>query len=203
MAWISGNRWLNQSEMDNNAREFYNFFSARGWSLNAIAGALGNAAHESHIDPGIWQNLTVSNNLGYGIFQWTPASKIRNWLVANGYGFESGEGQCMRVIWEMQNNQQYYPTKNYPLSFSQFSVSTETPTYLATAWMYNYERPGDPHLQERIDYANYYYALLSGETPPTPPPDNPPDPVIPPSEDQDQIRKRRICIMISRRNRRW
>lgn len=205
MAWISGNRWLNQSEMDNNAREFYNFFITRGWTLNAIAGAIGNAAWESHINPGIWQNLTVSENLGYGIFQWTPGSKVRNWLIAGGYGVDSGEGQLERVLYEKDNNLQYYPTSSFPLSFREFIRSTQTPAYLAEAWMRNYERPGAPHLQERIDYANYYYALLGGETPPAPPPDTPPDPVIPPTQNEDQIKKkRRMLIMISRRRvNRW
>lgn len=204
MAWISGNRWLNQSEMDNNAWLFYNFFISRNWTVNAIAGSCGNAAWESHINPGIWQNLTVSNNLGYGIFQWTPASKVRNWLTASGYGFEDGDGQLERVIFEKNNNLQYYATNAFPLSFQSFTQSTQTPAYLAEAWMRNYERPGAPHLSERISYSNYYYSLFTGSTPPDPPPDTPPDPVIPPTEGDDQIKKkRRMMIMISRRRIQW
>ena len=43
MAWTISNNYLTESQMQGNALEVYNFFSARGWTLNAIAGMLGGA----------------------------------------------------------------------------------------------------------------------------------------------------------------
>ena len=42
MAWTIGNYALSQEQMNANALEAYKYLSARGWSLNAIAGLLGN-----------------------------------------------------------------------------------------------------------------------------------------------------------------
>lgn len=42
MSWTIGNYALSQVQMNANAVEVYKYFSGRGWSLNAIAGILGN-----------------------------------------------------------------------------------------------------------------------------------------------------------------
>ena len=56
------------------------------------------------------------------------------------------------------------------LSFSEFKVSTQTPEYLAGAWVYNYERPADPSatIAGRREAARYWYQVLQG-LPPIPP----------------------------------
>ena len=46
MAWTIGNYYLSESQMQGNALEIYNFLSARGWTLEAIAGTLGNMERE-------------------------------------------------------------------------------------------------------------------------------------------------------------
>ena len=79
MAWTIGNFYLSESQRQANAYEVYLFFSGRGWTLNAIAGMLGNMESESNINPGIWQNLDAYNyNLGFGLVQWTPATNYTN-----------------------------------------------------------------------------------------------------------------------------
>ena len=55
MSWIAKNNYLTQSEMENNAIEFFNKMSSLGWSINAICGMLGNIQTESNINPGIWK----------------------------------------------------------------------------------------------------------------------------------------------------
>lgn len=170
MAWIVKNAGLNQDEMDNNAREMYAFFSARGFTVNAIAGMLGNAVRESTVNPGAWQNYKVNYNLGYGLFQHTPAYKLIDWLKSKAYPIDSGEGQCERVIYEKETKVQYYSTANYPLSFSAYAQSIQTPEYLARAWFANYERgnPAKAAMETREHWARYYYNLLSGEKPQPP-----------------------------------
>lgn len=91
MAWTIGNFYLSESQMQDNAYEVYSFFSGRGWTLNAIAGILGNMESESNINPGVWQNLDSYNyNLGFGLVQWTPATNYTNWATNNGYEIKIG-----------------------------------------------------------------------------------------------------------------
>ena len=61
MSWTIGNYALSQVQMNANAVEVYKYFSGRGWSLNAIAGILGNMQSESYVNPGVWQNLHEGN----------------------------------------------------------------------------------------------------------------------------------------------
>lgn len=204
MAWISGNFALNQSQMDNNAKEVYNFFSSRGFTLNAIAGMLGNMWRESTVNPGVWQSYKVNYNMGYGLVQWTPATKVIDWCKQNGYAMDDGYAQCLRIIWEKENHTQYYPTGSYPESFNAFAESTKSVEYLVRAFFANYERGSiaDAAMTDRIKWGNYFYQLLSGgETPPEPEPDpdvpKPPDPA--PKPQRGDIRKRMMMITSRKR----
>lgn len=208
MAWISGNYALNQSQMDNNAREFYNYFSG-SWTVNAIAGALGNAWRESTVNPGVWQNYKAGNmNLGFGLMQWTPASKLISWCKENGLDSASGEAQCKRIEWEYANGQQYYKTSAYPLTFAQYIASDRSPEYLAEVWLYNYERAASAtaDLAGRKKWARYFFELLEGQEPvePTPEPGvpDPPDPSEKPFTER-LIRYRKYNLIARRTWKKW
>lgn len=183
MAWTSSNQALSGKVMDDNAREFAAFFLQQGFTLNAIAAMLGNSWRESTINPGVWQNYKINYNLGFGLLQWSPATKVINWCEQNGLDPNAGTSQCMRVMWEKANGVQYYKTTAYPLTFAQFAQSTESPEYLCRAFFANYERgnPDKADMPGRIKWANYYYQLLKGETPsvPDPPPYDPENPKLP------------------------
>ena len=58
----------NQNQIDN-ATMIYNYFSALGYSLNAIAALIGNAQHESYLNPAQWQNAVGSTTGAYGLWQ--------------------------------------------------------------------------------------------------------------------------------------
>ena len=161
MPWISSNKFLNQTEMQQNAEMVYQYFICRGWSKNAIAGLLGNMQVESTINPGIWQSLNINNmNGGYGLVQWTPASKYITWAGSN---YANGNKQCERIIWEMNNNQQYYKTKEHNISFKKFSTSKLSPETLADAFLKNYERPALKEQPKRGEYARYWFNYLGGD----------------------------------------
>lgn len=139
--WVAGNRYLTQAEMENNAQMFYLRMTAYGFSLNAIAGMLGNIQTESGINPGIWESLDPFEG-GYGLVQWTPYSNYSNWA---GAGWENnGDKQCERINYEFANGLQYYPTGSHPLTAGQFKVSNASAADLAETFLYNYERPADP-----------------------------------------------------------
>lgn len=129
--------------MQGNAQEVLAFLEARGWSLNAIAGLCGNMQSESNINPGIWQSLQEGNYAGgFGLVQWTPATNYTNWAGANGYGITDPNGQLTWIDSVTVPAGQWIPTGAYPLSFDQFKVSGESPEYLASAFLKNFERAG-------------------------------------------------------------
>lgn len=164
MSLISSNAYLSVSQMTDNAKYIYNFFRNLGWTANAICGMLGNMQRESTINPGVWQNLDYENyNGGFGLVQWTPATNLTNWASSRGLDRDSIETQCVKIQDEYENGGQYYPTDDYPLTFSQFASSTETPEYLAEVFCRNYERAGVEAMDERKTNARYWYDELNVE----------------------------------------
>lgn len=174
--WIKGNRYLSLSEMENNAKIVYSIFTNKGWSLNAIAGMLGNMQSESTINPGIWQSLTVGSGGGggYGLVQWTPWTNYTDWADLNGYDWDNGDAQCKWIDEVTASVGQWKPTSSYPMKWSEFKVSTQSPETLAYTFLYNFERPASLDQPNRKTQARYWYDYLSGITP-----DPPNPPVIP------------------------
>lgn len=183
MATHSSNSYLSLSKMKDNASYIYSYFSGIGWSDNAICAMLGNMQRESTINPGLWQNMDEGNtSLGLGLVQWTPASKLISWCDTWGHDYLSIEAQCMRIYYELENGEQYFPTDNYPETFEEFTQSEKSLSYLTTAFLKNYERAGVEALDERIENAEYWYDYLvleggggSGGSDP----DEPDDPITP------------------------
>lgn len=169
---ISGNFWLTQTQMEENASYVWQKLSTSGWSIEAVSGMLGNMQSESTINPGIWQNLDPTNpELGYGLVQWTPSTKYTSWCNERGIDPSSMDSALARIEYELENNIQYYPTQSYPESFAEFKISKKSPYYLAGAFLYNYERPAEPNPALRGNQAQAWYTFLTGEPPhPTPGP---------------------------------
>lgn len=170
---ISGNYYLSRAEMEVNARYIAHVLLRKGWTLNAIAGLLGNMESESHINPGIWQSLDEGDTSGgFGLVQWTPATKLIEWAEGKGVDYMDIDTQIGRLLWEMDEGVQYYPTDNYPETFAEFAISDAEPDYLAAAFLYNYERPAEPKPEERGAQARAWYLFLmdlveGGALPPT------------------------------------
>ena len=93
MSVTISNAYLSLSEQQGNAAYIVNYFRNRGWTDNAIAGLLGNMESESTINPGLWESLDYGNtSRGFGLTQWTPATKLFSWMDANGYAHDSWTG---------------------------------------------------------------------------------------------------------------
>lgn len=164
------NAYLTQSQMQVNAQDLLNFFLGQGWTKNAICGMLGNMQTESTINYGIWQNLDSTNTSGgFGLVQWTPSTVYTNWANSNGYGSDHVNGEKQRILYEVANNVQWIATSSYNLTFQQFTKSTDTPDNLASAWMYDYERPGSYSTEStrRSQALNWYNTLTGGGSSPT------------------------------------
>lgn len=180
LEWISRNGYLSTSEQQNNARIIYSYLTGKGWTRNAIAALLGNMEVESTINPGIWESLTADPESyeeingrypGYGLVQWTPYTKFSEWA---GSAWKTNHNkQLDRLIYEMENGLQYYPTTSYPETFKEWAVSTKSAYYLAGAFLYNYERPAEPDAEDRGNRAVKWFDFLAGVVP-TPGYDFPP-----------------------------
>lgn len=166
-----GNFYLTKEQQQTNALVIYNYLKST-WTMQAIAGLLGNLETESTVNPAIWQNLTENPSNGYGLCQWTPSTKLTEWLDSNGKSWTDIYAQLDRLGYEEKTGEQYYATSSYPLSFAEFRQSTETPYYLGMAWLYNYERPADLDQPNRGTQAEewYNYLLEHGVDTPTPTP---------------------------------
>lgn len=162
MAWTISNNYLTESQMQGNALEVYNFFSAREWTLNAIAGMLGNMERESNINPGLWQSLDYGNySGGYGLVQWTPATNYTDWASANGYSITDPQGQMIWIDTMTVSSGQWIATSEYNLSFNSFKTSTQSPEWLASAFLKNFERAGVEAEDERRSDARKWYDYLA------------------------------------------
>jgi len=163
---VSVNRFLNREEMTENAQYIMTYLLENGWTKNAIAGILGNMETESTINPGIWQNLDEGNtSLGFGLVQWTPATKLINWANSNTLDYRDIDTQLKRIQYEVDNGVQWIASNEFPHSFREFIVSTESPETLAEWFLINYERPSDQgsgQRNERRTQARYWFDNIEG-----------------------------------------
>lgn len=154
----------------------------KGWTSNALAGILGNMGSESGYNPWRWQSDLIGSstgspwtNKGYGLVQFTPAGKYINSSVAQSYAgydpnFSDKTGNAndgAAQIRFIDSNADYIATSSYPLSYSEYKTSTESASYLAAAWLYNYERPADPSatVADRQSNATYWQSVLDNYVP--------------------------------------
>lgn len=165
--WISFHDYESTSyrspEIVNNCYCLASALLVKGWSINAICGLLGNAIYESYMAP----DMQEVGGTGFGIVQWTPPEKLTDWLDAEGYtNWRTdiqvlGYGEADRIDWEIDNYPQWIATGSYPLSFREFSTSTQTPEYLASAFLYDYERPASYATEQiRRDNATWIYGIF-------------------------------------------
>lgn len=157
--------------MANNANIIKDYFQNSGWTINAIAAIVGNMQAESGINPARWENDDVGNlSGGFGLVQWTPATKIRKWILET-YGaadYDNGDYQIARIIYELDNGLQYSPAKGFNESFSEWSTSNKKPGYLAAAFLCNYERAADTGWGAQIRRARIaesWYQTFTGQNP--------------------------------------
>ena len=159
-----------------NILKIYNYFTAQGWTLNAIAGMIGNMMVESGCNPGCLQYTSpswddpssiIATSGGIGLTQWTPARKYYNWAIDNNLDPKDGDTQCARIQYEHDNNLQWSLNNYGNHTWDQFIHSTETPEILARVFVWAYERPANPNVAQRQRNARWVYDYLN--TQPTPP----------------------------------
>lgn len=171
MAETSSNAYLALygTQQTDNAQITADWLVDLGFTFESACAVLGNMTAESTINPGIYQNLSWgSTSLGFGLVQWTPSTKYINWAEQNNYigynRFGRIAPQCMRIKWELENNQQWSTVGTpYTMSFREFSLSTLSPAYLADVFIKCYERPANSNQPIRGTHAIHWYTVLNGE----------------------------------------
>lgn len=159
VAWIAKNAFLTRSQMENNVLMAAPILSEY-FTTSAMAAMFGNMQSESSINPGIWEGL-VPYEGGYGLVQWTPYTKYSEYA---GTDWENnGDKQCYRIIYELRYGLQW--SKDYyhsiDMSFTEFANSTDSPEYLAHAFLSNYENPAKwPQPQRGVQARSWYNFLV-------------------------------------------
>ena len=172
---VSGNRYLTQGEMENNALIIYDYLRNKvetPWSKNAICALLGNMQAESTINPGRWQSGVGP---GYGLVQWDPASKWQNWAMANHYAEDSLFGQLCKIlnevamdgvgVWDDNLHQWQNFRVNPEMSFRSFTTSNKSVGELSTVFLKCYERPldqSDSVITYRQELCSNWLTYLNG-----------------------------------------
>jgi LysM repeat protein len=153
--------WLTEAQSLNNAQLVANHFKGTDWTPEAIAALCGNMRHESSINPNIWEfGYGHSLDRGYGLVQWTPASKYIDWANANNLPYTSGDSQLARIDYEVDNNIQWIAISDFNyMTFADFRSNAGgwDTNYLTAAFTWSYERParsaGTDSLPDRQAFA--------------------------------------------------
>ncbi len=186
--WIAEDRYLSQSEMENNANIIINYYRNLGVNDATIAGILGNMQAESTLSPVLNER---GGGGGYGLVQWTPQSVLINHCSTLGLSpYTSGDVQ-LEVIYQEITNQsvrEWYTTQGFIQNYYNSGATSDmigitgidflsntmnwTADKLAIMFMAGYERPSyNPdvnHYENRMRYALNWYDYMGGIIPPTP-----------------------------------
>ena len=184
MAWISGNRYLTQAEMENNANIVIAYYRSLGIADATISAILGNMQAESTINPA----LEEVGGSGYGLVQWTPVSVLQNHCNTLGLSpYTSGDVQMQVIIPEIEGNpasiNEWYTTSGFISNYYNSGATSDmigitpqqflsnsmgwTPDKLAIMFMAGYERPNySPsvnHYTQRMQNAINWYTYMGGQ----------------------------------------
>lgn len=164
-------RDMTDADRENNAIMAAVQLYSYGWTLEAIAGALGNFEAESNLDP------QATGTGGGGLVGWTPLSNYKRWSDYYGYTWYDGEkqiefinmnvyctgigqdGPTFRTQWTAR------PSIGMNFTFDEYITMTDTPEQMTRYWMRCYERPLDQSeaaQQSRAERGRKWYDFLLG-----------------------------------------
>lgn len=177
------NRSLTQSEMEENAVIIARMLRASGWTLEAIAGALGNFEAECTLNPNDPESSTgfptssASRSHGFGLPQWTPwYNRYGAWCNANGIAIsatdENPAGKITPQLAYLEyecvhgynGGKTWYNNHGYSYTWTQYKMSTDSPETLAKAFYWQYERSGANDPTTRPAKARAWYTFLGGQS---------------------------------------
>ena len=152
----------NHMSAEGNADNIASLLYSLDFTLESIAGILGNMEHESFLNPAQHQ---IGGGDGLGLIQWTPSTSLINYVPEPWY---NGNHQVNLVVQEMNGtvSGRWLPTSRYPYSYEEFKQLTDV-VESTEAYCMERERAGVVAMQSRIDYAMQWYDYLGGHHPHT------------------------------------
>lgn len=185
MPWIDDDRYLTQSEMENNANIIIAYYRSLGIEDRTIAALLGNMQAESTLSPGLNER---GGGGGYGLVQWTPKQDLIDACNTLGLSpYTSGDVQIQVIIKEILGQpssiNQWYTSGafishyyNSGATYDMIGITGQQflsnsmnwePDKLAVMFMAGYERPSyNPsinHYTQRMQNALDWYSYMGGQ----------------------------------------
>lgn len=169
---------LSSAQMQTNAVWLRNYLQTQGWTLNAIAGALGNWQSECTLNPNRPQRAGWPSDSGggFGLAQWTGwYKKYGKWCISQNIGFSASdnnpagrmEPQIAYHEYEcthgLNGGKTWYNNRGYHYTWDQWKHSYDSPDVLATAYYWQYERSAANSPGSRPGNAVAWYNFLSGQ----------------------------------------
>lgn len=146
--------------------------TTEGCSIYVISAILGNWQQESGLNPGVWQNLSAGHTwtdlgVGYGLGQWTNTQgnihgrlyQLHEYLTANGYADDSGEGELAFFV----DENVWYPTgyaAGYADLQSFLASGDDDIEALTMAFAEGWEGMIDASITTRVSNAQAWYTWL-------------------------------------------
>lgn len=181
--WTNSYPSLTEEQKNQNALIATDVLAMAGWTMESIAGWLGNVFTEGLGNPGQWEIgypiADYNSYSGRGLVGWTPWWRLTDWLNARGYNQNSGAGQMAKILEEATdpNSEPGYTfwltsfngETNYFTTYEEYTKGTLSPEQMAKWFCYGYERPGVLNLESRMAGARKYYEyIINNYTPFTP-----------------------------------
>lgn len=152
----------------------------KGWTLVAIAGALGNYESECTLNPALIERKYTDPDTGGGIGlpQWTPNKKWRAWCDARDLPYNEIDTFAYATAYEMSGTKPeigagewiaYWKYTYYQYSQLEYS-ETNTASRAATIYYTNYERSAAQDPGTRPEQAEKWYEFLLKNPPKKHPP---------------------------------
>ena len=127
---------------------------------------------ESYINPGLWEYKKENNmKRGFGLVQWTPATKFINWAKKNELDYRDIDLQLQRILLEVKaknGSNKFYQWQRVKhssrMSFQEFTQSNLDPMKLAEIFLLCYESPAvqdKTEISERAKNAMNWHKFLS------------------------------------------
>lgn len=138
-------------------------------NLYVIAAICGNFYQESGVNPGIWENRTVGAP-GFGLGQWTDnppiverRTALFNWLDANGYARDSGEGQLQFLMYENSWLPNAFTQSDYNTLYQYISTNDTNLYLLVEEFMHHWEGINDGTINNRYAWAQTFLDLFQND----------------------------------------
>lgn len=168
-------------EMTHNAENIFDILHKSNVTRNAAAAICGNFTWESGLNTGQWQHgMNMIPESGFGLGQWTPSTKFSDYIGSTAMeDMCNGLSQIEFLLYDTAQWSTYYVDLNtgysayyeiyvpiYP-TMEDFLRAEDDLGGMAAAWMVYWERPNAlyQHLQERQDYADYWYNNIKWKLP--------------------------------------